>query len=72
MPQAQLLDRVQALLVVLPDMDVKLQAMRPADVVSGACCQATLGRLAASHWPGSVALPAATTRATALCHQVIC
>ncbi|WIA08735.1 hypothetical protein OEZ85_008159 [Tetradesmus obliquus] len=31
--QAQLLERVQALLNVLPDMDARLQAMKPADVV---------------------------------------
>jgi hypothetical protein len=33
-PQAELWARVQALLNVLPGMDAKLQAMRPADVVS--------------------------------------
>ncbi|WIA28791.1 hypothetical protein OEZ86_011321 [Tetradesmus obliquus] len=41
-PQAQLLERVQALLNVLPDMDARLQAMKPADVMSGVCWQACL------------------------------
>jgi hypothetical protein len=34
MPQAHLQERVQALLNVLPGMDAKLKAMKPADVVS--------------------------------------
>jgi hypothetical protein len=61
MPQAELQARVQALLNVLPDMDTKLQAMRPADVVRlmGLACNAcaACGRylclLAPLHWLAS-------------------